>query len=138
MAGGPAWIDTSALLALASPRDQHHKRALKIAASREKSGGQWVSSVLVLDEFHRHVLYRVGAAAARSAVSQLLADPGTRWLDTTTALVSAAVSEWLERFEDQDFSLTDAVSFELMKRERLADAFAFDRHYLVAGYRLLS
>jgi len=137
MTGGHAWIDTSALLALASPRDQYHKRAVGVAASYEQSGGQWVSSVLVLGEFHRRILYRAGPAVARSAVARLLGDPANRWLDVTTALVSSAVSAWLERFHDQDFSLTDAVSFELMKREGLTEAFAFDRHYLVAGFTLL-
>ncbi|HEY5220405.1 MAG TPA: PIN domain-containing protein [Gemmatimonadaceae bacterium] len=137
MAVGRAWIDTSALVALASPRDQHHVRAAAVAGRCEKAGGQWVSSVLVLEEFHRHVLYRGGPASARSALAALLADPAIRWLDATAAVVSEAMSAWLERFHDQDFSLTDGVSFALMKRERLTEAFAFDRHYLVAGFRLL-
>ena len=137
MTGGIAWIDTGALLALASPRDQYHARALDLAASHRDAGGQWVSSVLVMSEFHRRILYRVGPAVARSAVAHLLADPASRWLEVTPDLVSRAVSAWLERFQDQDFSLTDAVSFELMQREGLTQAFAFDRHYVVAGFQLL-
>ena len=55
----------------------------------------------------------------------------------TTALVGEAMGAWLDRFADQAFSLTDAVSFELMKRERIAVAFAFDRHFEAAGFGLL-
>ena len=137
-AGARAWIDTSALLALASPRDQYHARAVELAAAHRRAGGQWVSSVMVLDEMHRAILYRRKAALARLMVSKLLDDPAIKWMDVTTTTVSAAVSAWLERFHDQDFSLTDAVSFELMTRERLSDAFAFDRHFIVAGFRLLA
>jgi predicted nucleic acid-binding protein len=41
------------------------------------------------------------------------------------------------RFEDQPFSLVDAVSFELMRREDVTSAFAFDHHFEVAGFELL-
>ena len=91
----------------------------------------------MLGEFHRHMLFRQGPAAARSAIAPLLADPMYRWLDATAALTAFAVDAWLGRFPDQAFTLTDAVSFELMKREGLTQAFAFDRHYVVAGFQLL-
>jgi hypothetical protein len=137
MPGGTAWIDTGALVALASPRDQYHARAVALAQSFRRAGGQWVSSVLVLAEFHWQMLRRGGAAVARSALIPVQADPAYRWLDVTSAIAARAVSEWLDRFHDQDFSLTDAVSFELMTREGLREAFAFDKHYLVAGFQLL-
>lgn len=137
MRAGRAWIDTGALLALASPRDPYHARAVAAVRSRQGPGREWVSSVLVLGEFHRLVLYRAGPAPARAAVARLLADPATRWLEVGAAEVSGATSAWLERFPDQDYSLTDAVSFELMRREGIVEAFAFDRHYLTAGFRLI-
>jgi predicted nucleic acid-binding protein len=40
------------------------------------------------------------------------------------------------KFADQNFSLVDAVSFEIMRQERLTQAFAFDVHFEVAGYKL--
>ena len=74
---------------------------------------------------------------ARASVTSLLADSGYEWLDVPVALVSEAMSNWLDRFPDQSFSLADAVSFELMRRERLTQAFAFDQHYVTAGFELL-
>lgn len=44
---------------------------------------------------------------------------------------------WLEKFADQKISFTDAVSFELMRRHRIALAFAFDRHFELAGFKVL-
>jgi predicted nucleic acid-binding protein len=36
-----------------------------------------------------------------------------------------------ERFADQDFSQVDAVSFALMERAGIANAFAFDHHFTI-------
>jgi predicted nucleic acid-binding protein len=47
------------------------------------------------------------------------------------------VFSWLDRSPDQSFPLADAVSFELMRRERLTQAFASDQHYVTAGFELL-
>ena len=43
----------------------------------------------------------------------------------------------LDRFSDQDFSLTDAVSFALMRQRDINEAFAFDQHFAIAGFRLV-
>ena len=131
------WVDTGALLALASPRDQHHLRAVATLRRHATAGVRWTSSVLVLAEFHLLALQRRGSAAARASVTSLLADPGYEWLDAPVALTSEAMSNWLDRFQDQSFSLADAVSFELMRRERLTQAFAFDEHFVTAGFELL-
>jgi len=48
-----------------------------------------------------------------------------------------AQREWLERFDDQDFSLTDAVSFAVMTKRGIREALALDRHFCVAGFSVL-
>lgn len=134
---GRALVDTSALLALANPRDQYHARAVALARPFAERGGRFVLSVLVLAEFHAHLLYRAGPQRAREVTAALLADPAYDHRDVSPDLIRAAVSAWLERFHDQRFSLADAVSFEVMRRERIAAAFAFDRHFHTAGFELL-
>lgn len=52
-------------------------------------------------------------------------------------LVRDAVMEWLAHFADQRFSLVDAVSFEVMRQAGVSHAFAFDKHFEVAGFALL-
>jgi predicted nucleic acid-binding protein len=34
--------------------------------------------------------------------------------------------------------LIDAVSFELMRRNKVTHAFAFDQHFAIAGFKLLT
>ena len=130
-------VDTSALLALANARDQHHVRAVEIARTYHKAGGRYVSTLAILAEFHSRILYLRGPASAREAVRNLLADPSHEWHGVTSDLVAHAVTGWLARFADQRLSLTDAISFEVMRRERVKQAFAFDRHFEMAGFSLV-
>ena len=132
-----ALVDTAALLALSRRKDQHHGRAVDIAERHIGAGGQFVGTTLILAEFHAHLLYLRGAAEARVAVSALLDDRVHDWLAVSSDLQREAVVRWLARYPDQEFSLIDAVSFEVMRRRKVTHAFAFDRHFEVAGFELL-
>ena len=41
---------------------------------------------------------------------------------------------WLERFNDQDFSFVDTTSFAFMKNQKIKKAITFDHHFVVAGF----
>ena len=128
-------VDTSALLALSRRQDQHHVRAVRFAERHLAAGGRYLGTTLILGEFYSHVLYLRGPAGARDALTHLLEDPLHEWVDVSAALVREATARWLVRFADQRFSLVDAVSFEVMRQEKITQAFAFDRHFEVAGMR---
>jgi predicted nucleic acid-binding protein len=132
-----AAIDTSALLALASSRDQYHRRAVAIEERFRKAGGRWVATTLVLAELHGHLLRRIDPVPARRVIDALLTDPLFEWHDATVELTRRAIERWIAGYSDQRFSLTDAVSFELMRVERVTRAFAFDRDFATAGFELL-
>jgi predicted nucleic acid-binding protein len=132
-----AFVDTSALLALSHTRDQYHGRASAIAKRHHKGGGRYISSTLVLGEFYSHMLYLRGPVAASVVLARLIDDPVHDWRNVSDELVREAHARWLARFADQPFSLTDAVSFEIMSREKLTQAFAFDRHFETAGFQLI-
>lgn len=133
-----ALVDTGALIALRRRKDQHHTRAVDIAERHLGSGGQFVGTTLILAEFHSHLLYLRGPTEARVAVAALLEDPVHEWVAVSSDLEREAVTRWLARFTDQDFSLIDAVSFEVMRRRKVTHAFAFDRHFAIAGFELLA
>jgi len=132
-----ALVDTGALLALSRRKDQRHARAIAIAERHLGAGGQFVGTTLILAEFHSHLLYLRGPTEARVAIAALLEDPVHEWLPVSRDLEREAVDRWLARFSDQEFSLIDAVSFEVMRRNRLTHAFAFDRHFEIVGFELL-
>lgn len=131
-------VDTSALLALANARDQYHARAVRAARAHEATGGRYVGNMAVLAEFHAHLMYIRGPGQAREAIRQLLADPAHEWLAVSPDIVHHALTGWLAKFPDQRLSLTDAISFEIMRRGRVTHAFAFDRHFETAGFKLIA
>ena len=47
--------------------------------------------------------------------------------------VEAAMDQWLRRYSDQLFSLTDAVSFAVMAELDIREALTLDRHFATAG-----
>lgn len=130
-------VDTGALLALASSRDQYHAKAVAIEARFRRAGGRWLGTTLVLSELHGHLLRRLDPRAARRVLGAVVADPAFEWRDASTELVRSAIDRWIVRFADQRFSLTDAVTFEMMSRERIHRAFAFDADFVTAGFSLM-
>jgi predicted nucleic acid-binding protein len=125
------------LLALAAPNDRYHQQARHIAGGFIAAGGRLFGTALVLAELHALVLHRANPAAARAGIGALIDDPAYQWFDVTIDLERAAADAWLTRYHDQRFSLADAVSFEVMRREGIRKAFAFDRDFVTAGYELL-
>jgi predicted nucleic acid-binding protein len=132
------FIDTSALLALAGMRDQYRESAVALARRHLGTGGAWVSTSLVMAELHALLLQRAGVDRARRVVTALLDDPAYEWIGPSADVVRAATSAWLERYTDQRFTLTDAVSFEVMRQKKVTQAFAFDAHFVTAGYTLVA
>lgn len=130
-------VDTGALLALSRKQDEYHAKAVAIAKRHLAAGGRFLGTTSILGELHAHLLHLRGPREARVALRHLLDDPAHAWAEVSSDLVRDAVARWLDRFADQPFSLVDAVSFEVMRRENLNRAFAFDRHFEVAGFELL-
>jgi predicted nucleic acid-binding protein len=110
---------------------------VRTASQFRRSGGRWVASFLVLGELHGHLVRRLDPPSAARIVAALSDDPIFEWNDVTADLVQRALRDWIHRFHDQRFSLTDAVTFTLMKRERLTHAFAYDDDFVMAGFQLL-
>ncbi len=127
------FVDTSGWYPLTVRSSTEHRTVADALRQRVRAGARVVTSNLVVAETHALLLRRVGAGAALAFVRGV-ADPPNLVVRSTPALEAAAVADWLERFDDQPFSLTDAVSFALMAERRITEALALDHHFRVAGY----
>jgi len=53
---------------------------------------------------------------------------------TVDAAIDQRAWEWLARHDERSYSYVDATSFEIMRRERLTEALAFDGDFSAAGF----
>lgn len=130
------FVDTGAFLGRYRTDDQHHAAACAGWAYLVEQRQAGCTSNLVLSEMitllARRADYRFAAEKARL----IQASAVLRILRSTREDEILAV-DWLEKFADQKVSFTDAVSFTLMRRHRIARAFTFDRHFELAGFNPL-
>ncbi|MEM7356866.1 MAG: PIN domain-containing protein [Acidobacteriota bacterium] len=131
------FLDTGAFLANYLERDQYHDQARVAWRDLEATPWRCFTSNFVLDEtftfLARRTSYRFAAERARS----LLASNVLEILRPDEEHELQAL-DLFEKFADQQVSYTDCVSFALMKARRIQRAFAFDRHFALAGFELWS
>lgn len=127
-------MDTGAWLAAFHQRDQYHPAAGAYLRQLRAERAQLVVTDLILAELHLHLVRGLGPLRAAGHLETLKADPLVEEVFVDRELQASAVSDWLRKFGDQLFTLTDAVSFAVMRTRRIPDAFTFDRHFTVAGF----
>ena len=130
------FVDSSAYLALLDQDDAHHAEAVAILSHlADRRYRQFTTNVLII-ETHALLLSCLGSAPA----AQFLRD--MRESNTVVVRVRAADEadgqQILFQYTDKDFSFADAISFAVMERLRITQAFAFDRHFAQYGLTMLT
>jgi predicted nucleic acid-binding protein len=128
------FIDAGPLVAVANPGDQYEAEARGAWQLLTADARQLVSSEHVLDEVATAISRAQGPGRAAAWVRSQFDSGLVRWLPTRPGELRTA-ADWLEKYADQRISFTDAVSFVVMRREGIAEAFTFDRHFAIAGFR---
>ena len=125
----PVFADTFYFIALVSPADAAHARAQEYAALVDRVvTTEWVLLELAdglsdTDNRHLFTVIRTG----------LYANPLAEVVPLDTGLHERAVALYAER-ADKEWSLTDCVSFLVMRDRGLTDALTADRHFEQAGF----
>lgn len=127
------FVDTSAWYPLADPRHPDHTDLAGELTERVRAGTRIATTNLVVAETHALLLRRVGRDGALRFLREVRREP-LLVEPSTPDLERRAAEEWLERFEDQPFSLTDAVSFTVMSDRGIKEALTLDRHFAAAGF----
>jgi predicted nucleic acid-binding protein len=123
------FVDTSALLALLDEDDDHHHEAA--AAMRFLIA---TAELVTHNYVHVEVLAlarrRLGPMAVGKLMDGLLPALTTTWVDEPLHRASLAA----HRAAGPGVSLVDRVSFEVMRREGIDQAFAFDADFEAQGF----
>lgn len=127
------FVDAGAWYALADKHDANHRKAAGIYPDLLATHGRLITSNLVIAEAYILILHALGHAAAFAFLEKVKASPRIARVYSTETIESEAQTI-LATYNDQDFSYTDAVSFSIMKRQKIRKAFTFDRHFRTAGF----
>lgn len=130
------FVDTSAWYPLLVTSHPDHATVATALRKRVARGHRVVTTNQVVAETQVLLLRRVGIAAGLAFVQRVRQSPNLV-VDVTAAIEEAAVKDWLVRFQDQPFSLTDAVSFAVMTERGIQEALTLDRHFAIAGFTTL-
>ncbi len=127
------FVDSSAWIALADKGDSHHKEAASNYPSIFRNCKTLLTSNLVVAETYIVLLKELGHKAAVEFLDRIKASPRILKVCSNENIETEAEGI-LVKYIDQDFSYADAVSFVIMKREKIRKAFCFDKHFVTAGF----
>jgi predicted nucleic acid-binding protein len=130
-------LDTSAWVAAAVPSQTKHAQPKLAYTQAVRQGFRIVLTPMVLGESQALFMKLLGRTHALAALDGVMRDPTHTLLALDDELVRAAVAKWLVPYREQQFSLCDAVSFEVMTRERITRALAIDQRFAVAGFEII-
>jgi uncharacterized protein len=125
------FVDTSFWVALQFVRDERHADAADLWASR--GAGALLTTNHVLGETWTFLRRRANHRSARAFVNAARRSPLLA-IEHVQPGVEDEAWGWLERHDERAYSFVDATSFAVMRRRRIAEAFAFDGDFSAAGF----
>jgi len=127
------FADTSYYVALLGERDQYHAKAVALA---QACFGRILTTDFVLVEVGNFLSRIADRGLFVRLLETLDADPETTVIPSTRELFEAGCSLFARR-PDKEWSLTDCISFVVMREERLTEAFTADHHFEQAGFKAI-
>ena len=130
------FLDTSFLIALEAADDQFHPSASRFWRSFLNDPDTLVTTSFVLDEVATYFNSRGHHSKAIDIGRYLMTSPSVRLMHVDAEMFQDGW-RWLARHEDKRYSLTDCVSFVVMKQLKIKAALTFDKHFAQAGFQML-
>lgn len=130
------FVDTGGWYAVQVPDDRWHPSAANALRRLLAQRTPLLTSNHVVGETYT-LLARTHGHAAAWRFRETVGASGALEIVHADPKVEADAWQLLRRYDDQEFSFVDAVSFVLMRRRRIQRALAFDRHFAAAGFARL-
>ncbi|HUJ64334.1 MAG TPA: PIN domain-containing protein [Acidimicrobiales bacterium] len=122
---------TSFWVSLYNRRDSRHGGAR--ALIERFAGNQLATTNHVRGENWTFLRRRAGHSAAVAFLDVPERTPRVRLTQVSEQAEQRALI-WLRRHDEREYSFVDATSFDVMRRLRIREAFAFDGDFAAAGY----
>jgi predicted nucleic acid-binding protein len=127
------FADTSYYLALINSDDVAFASAADFTQSFD---GEIITTSAVINELGNHLASRHNRALFSAFFNDLRKDPDVSIIHVDGALFEAGFDLYSARI-DKDWSLTDCISFVLMRDRQIRDALTTDHHFEQAGFQIL-
>ena len=85
----------------------------------------------------QHFCNALGHHAKALEIGNYLMTSQTIQLIYITELLFLEGWRWLERHQDKRYSLTDCISFAVMKQLKVKTVLTFDKHFAQAGFQMM-
>jgi hypothetical protein len=135
-AAAEVFLDTSYAIALSSPSDQLHARALQLANQLQAARSRLVTTRAVMLEIGNALSKARYRAAAVGLLQALEEDPTVEIVTLSDDLFAQSFDLYRTR-ADKEWGLIDCVSFVVMEARGIRDALTADEHFEQMGFRAL-
>lgn len=132
-------MDTWAWLGAVFEQDQWHDVAKLHLTKLYMEGAEFVTSNAVLHEVaenSRRRYHHYGSLQVLDRIAQAQVD-GELTVLCSDAQLEASALDIYRQFDDQDVSLTDCLSFAIMRAEHISRVLTGDRHFLLLGFDII-
>ena len=130
------FLDTGFAIALASRRDQHHERAVELAADVRANNIHLVTTQAIVLEIGNSLSKKNYRSAAVRLIASLRSDSTVELLTIDDELFDKSFALYSNR-DDKEWGLTDCMSFVVMDTREITDALTPDEHFNQAGFNAL-
>ena len=127
------FADAFYFFAMFNPKDSAHQKALAFASEHDEP---IVTTAWVLTELADGLASTGRRRAFGQLVARLRADPENEIVPPSEELMDRGMKLYDAR-PDKEWSLTDCISFVVMKEFGLTDALTGDHHFEQAGFKAL-
>lgn len=130
------FLDTSYAIALSSPKDNLHQKAVRLATQIKSAGTRIVTTHAVMLEIGNSLSKQRYRRAAVGLLYALEVDPRVTIVPFSEEFYVRAFKLYRDRM-DKEWGLVDCVSFVVMSERGITDALTTDIHFQQAGFRAL-
>lgn len=130
------FLDSGYLIALGVKNEQRHRVATRHWNRVLDAERRLITTTFVLDETVTYVNRRGTHSAAVEMGLLILNSPVSELIHVDFALLMKGWSYFV-RHQDKRYSLTDCISFVVMKDRGVRQALTFDQHFSQAGFECL-
>ena len=129
------FLDTAFAIALSSPKDHFHHRAVQLAEQMQKKRIRLVTTRAIIVELGNALSKIRYRKESIRLIRALESDPMIEIIPLSEPIFTKAFQLYSIR-PDKEWGITDCISFVVMQEREILEALTTDDHFLQAGFQI--